>query len=56
MNASKQSQDGTDFVTAVIGWLFSWGMTCGLCHGSADVRECKVRGGHSTNWVQKLEN
>jgi hypothetical protein len=39
MTVSKQSQDGTGFVTAGIDRLFSWGMTYGMCHGSADIRD-----------------
>ena len=39
MIVSKQCQDGTGCVTVEIDRLFSWGMTYGMCHGSADIRD-----------------
>jgi len=39
MTVSKRSLDGTGFVMAGIDRLFSWGMTYGMCHGSAGIRD-----------------
>jgi hypothetical protein len=40
VTSSKQSQDGTGFVTVCTDWLFCWAMTCGMSQRIFDVRNC----------------